>query len=310
MFIELAESPKNRKQKFLKEMNKIIPWEMLLDLCNNHWEESKLWRNRYNVKLLLKIYFLQQWYCLWDPTVEAEIYDSIAFRSFLNIDHLWNGIPDETTVLRFRRFLEKHDLQKQFFEKTTKILEKQWHLLKRGTIVDATLIAASPSTKNKSKKRDPEMSSTKKNNNFYFWMKQHIGVDIEKGMIHSIKATTAKVHDIKMLDECLHGEEKIISWDKAYWTKKLKKEMRSEWKKYYITDKASRNKKLSHSQKKNNNKISRVRWKVEHPFRVIKHLWRHSKTRYKWILKNEQQWNSLAMLSNFYILSTNKCFSA
>jgi len=257
---------------------------------------------------MLKVYFLQQWYCLGDPTVEAEIYDSIAFRNFLGIDHLGKSIPDETSVLRFRRFLEDHNLQEDFLSKTNEILEKDGHLLKRGTIVDATLIKSSSSTKNKAKKRDPEMSSTKKNNNFHFGMKQHIGVDIEKGMIHTVKSTTAKTHDIKMLNDCLHGEEKVVSGDKAYGTKAYKKELRKSGKKYLITDKAARNTKLSSSQKKQNKKISRVRGKVEHPFRVIKYLWGHARARYKGLRKNELQWNTLAMLNNFYMLTKNKCF--
>ena len=308
MFIELASSAKNRKQKFLEEMEEALPWNELLGMCRNHWEESVIGRKKYKIDLLLKIYFLQQWYNLGDPTVEAEIYDSIAFRRFLEINDLGEGIPDETSILRFRRFLEKHNLPEQFFKETTKILEDKGHLLKRGTIVDATLVKAPSSTKNKDKKRDKEMSSTKKNNNFHFGMKQHIGVDIEKGLIHSIHSTTAKTHDIKMLESCLHGKEKIISGDKAYGKKENKKKMREEGKTYYITDKATRSKKLSHSQKARNKKISRLRGKVEHPFRIIKHLWGHTKTRYRGIRKNESQWNTLAMLSNFYMVTHNRCF--
>ena len=135
MFLELASSSKNRKQKFLEEMEKALPWEELLKMCNKHWQESKIGRKKYKVELLLKIYFLQQWYNLGDPTVEAEIYDSIAFRRFLEINDLGEGIPDETSILRFRRFLEKYNLPEQFFKETTKILEEKGHLLKRGTIV-------------------------------------------------------------------------------------------------------------------------------------------------------------------------------
>jgi len=308
MFIELSGSKKNRKQRFLEEMEECLPWEFLEEILNEYWKESKKGRKKYPLRKMLKIYFLQQWYNLGDPTVEAEIYDSIAFRRFLGINDLGEGIPDETSILRFRRFLEENNLQKELFKGTRDLLASEGYLLKKGTIVDATIIKASSSTKNKEKKRDPEMSSTKKNNNFYFGMKQHIGVDSERGLIHTIESTTAKSHDIKSLEDCLHGEEEIISGDKAYGTKAMKKKMREEGKIYMITEKKVRGKNLSTKQKKWNNKISRVRGKVEHPFLVIKHLWGHTKCRYKGIQKNNLQWNILAMLSNFYMISRGKRF--
>ena len=326
MFIELAGSEKNRKQRFLEEMEECLPWEFLEDILNEYWSESKNGRKKYPLRKMLKIYFLQQWYCLGDPTVEAEIYDSIAFRLFLGINDLGEEIPDETSILRFRRFLEENNLQKELFNGTKNLLAEEGYLLKKGTIVDATIIKASSSTKNKSKKRDQEMSSTKKNNNFYFGMKQHIGVDTEKGLIHTIESTTGKSADIKSLKDCLHGEEEILCGDKAYGSKELKKKMREEGKIYMMTDKKTRRRKpkgisdedwkklkkvktkLSESQKKRNKKISRIRGKVEHPFLVIKHLWGHYKCRYKGIRKNNLQWNTLAMLSNFYMISRGKRF--
>ncbi len=309
MFIDLAASEKNRKQKFLEEMQEILPWGTLEAMCRKHWKEEKIGRPKYDILLLLKVYFIQQWYNLGDPTAEAEIYDSIAFRRFLKINDLGEGIPDETTILRFRHFLNEHRLPEKFFKKTTRILKEKGHIVKTGTIVDATIISASSSTKNKEKKRDPEMSSTRKNNNFHFGMKQHIGVDSGKGMIHTIQSTTAKTHDIKMLDACLHGGEIILSGDKAYGSKERKQQMRKEGKIYLITDKATRRGPLSNAQKKKNNKISRMRGKVEHPFRIIKHLWGHRKVRYKGIKKNNLQWNTLAMLCNYYMLAKYKRFN-
>jgi IS5 family transposase len=326
MFIELALSPKNRKQKFLTEMEGALPWGTLLSICKKKWKTSKNGRPKYELEMMLKVYFLQQWYCLGDPTVEAEIYDSIAFRLFLGINDLGEGIPDESTILRFRRFLEDHKLPEKFLQKTVKVLKASGHILKRGTIVDATIIKASSSTKNKAKSRDPEMNSTQKNNNYYFGMKQHIGVDADKGLIHTLESTTAKVHDSQKLEDCLHGEETIISGDKAYGSKELKQKCRNEGKTYLITDKRARRRKpkditeeawsilkkvptqLSASQKKKNKNISSVRSKVEHPFRIIKHLWGHRNVRYKGILKNNLQWNTLAMLSNFYMIAKNQVF--
>lgn len=319
MWLELAASAKNRKQKFLEEMEKALPWGTLIAQCRKYYEESEMGRPKTDIELLLKIYFLQQWYNLGDPTVEAEIYDSIAFRRFLNID-LVENIPDESTILRFRHFLEKHELQKKFFRKTVGLLEEKGLIMKRGTIVDATIIHASGSTKNKAKKRDPEMSSTKKNNNYHFGMKEHIGVDMDSGLIHTIEATTAKVHDIEKLEDCLHGYEEVVSGDKAYGTKERKQNMRKEGNTYLIIDKKTRRRKpeniseeaweklkqvptkLSTKQKKRNKKISSVRSYVEHPFGVIKNIWKHRSVRYKGLLKNALQWNTLAMLSNFYML--------
>ena len=274
MWLSLAESEKNRKQKFLEEMEKVLPWGTLVAMCRRYYEESKMGRPKTDILLLLKIYFLQQWYNLGDPTGEAEIHDSIAFRRFLGID-LVEVVPDESTICRFRHFLEKHRLPERFFRKTVGILEEKGLILKKGTIVDATIVHASGSTKNKTKKRDPEMSSTKKNNNYHFGMKEHIGVDMDSGLIHTIEATTAKVHDIEKLEDCLHGYEEVVCGDKAYGTQERKKEMRKEGKIYLIIEKTTKRRKpkdiseekwekltkipakLSKKQKKRNKRASR-----------------------------------------------------
>jgi len=301
MWISIASSEKNRKQKFLEEMEGVLPWGTLLAMCRKHYQESEIGRPKTDLELLLKIYFLQQWYNLGDPTVEAEIHDSIAFRTFLRID-IGGEIPDESTICRFRHFLESHKLPEKFFRKTVKVLKEKGQILKRGTIVDATIIHASGSTKNKEKKRDEEMSSTKKNNTYHFGMKEHVGTDIDSGLIHSIEATTAKVHDSQKMDDCLHGEEDIVSGDKAFASQERKRRMRAEGKIYLIIEKATRSKKLSTKQKKRNRKIASVRSKGEHPFGIMKNLWKHRGVRYKGIFKNHMQWNTLAMLANFYML--------
>lgn len=307
MWLELASSEKNRKQKFLEEMEEKIPWKILIEKCQKYYKESMMGRPKTDIKLLLKIYFLQQWYNLGDPAIEAEIHDSIAFRRFLGID-LVENVPDETTICRFRHFLEEHRLQEKLFRKVVGILEEKGLILKKGTIVDATIIKASGSTKNKERKRDPEMSSAKKNNNYHFGMKEHIGVDIGSNIIHTIEGTTAKVSDIAKLEDCLHGDEKVISGDKAYGTKARKQEMRKEGKIYLIIDKATCRKKLSNKQRKKNRQISSVRSRVEHPFGIIKNLWKHRSVRYKGIFKNHMQWNTLAMLANLYILRKTPIF--
>lgn len=203
---------------------------------------------------------------------------------FLGIDLIEN-VPDESTICRFRHFLEAHKLPEKFFRRTTGVLEEKGIILRKGTIIDATIISASSSTKNKEKKRDPEMSSTKKSSSYHFGMKEHIGVDIDSGLIHIIEATTAKESDISKLEDCLHGYEEIISGDKAYGTNARKKEMRKQGKTYLITDKATTRRCLSKKQKKRNRKISSVRSFVEHPFNVIKNLWKKRRVRYKGIFK-------------------------
>ena len=303
-WLSLASSDKNRKQKFLEEMDRVLPWGTLLAMCRKHYREESVGRPKTDLELLLRIYFLQQWYELSDPMAEAEIYDSIAFRSFLGLDILDNA-PDESTICRFRHFLEQHRLPEKFFRRTTKLLQQRGVMLKRGTIVDASIVRASSSTKNRDRSRDPQMSSTRKNNNYYFGAKQHIGVDSDTGLIHSLVTTTAKESDIGQLDNLLHGDEQIICGDKAYSSQQRKRQMRAAGKIYLITDKATPRRQLSHKQRRRNRQKSSLRSKVEHPFMVIKHLWRQSKCRYRGLFKNNMQWNTLAMLHNFYKLRHN-----
>jgi len=311
MFIELAKSEKNKKQKFLENMEKTIPWEMMKEIISPYYyKKSKTGQGRAktDLELMLRIYLLQQWFGLSDPAMESAIYDSIAFKIFLKIDFIENA-PDETTILNFRHFLEQNKLQEKILETSNKLFEERGLLLKKGTIVDATIVKASSSTKNKEKKRDPEMSSTRKNNNYYFGMKIHVGVDVDSGIVHTVKGTTAKISDKEMMKECLHGEEKALFGDKGYIGKKEKIEWRKANKFWGILDKATTTKKLSSSQKKRNKKLSSVRAKVEHFFLPTKRFWGHAKTRYRGIEKNTCQWIMLAVLFNFqkysYVFSNN-----
>ena len=164
-FYSLAHNKKLKSERFLDEMTKVIPWNKICRLIQPYYQEKEVGRKRTDLLLLLKIHFLQQWFNLSDPAAEEAIYDRISFQKFLNID-LMDGAPDETTILNFRHLLEKHELPKKFFKLINKFLKKAGLILKEGTIVDATIIAAPSSTKNKARKRDPEMSSTKKNNNY------------------------------------------------------------------------------------------------------------------------------------------------
>jgi IS5 family transposase len=183
-------------------------------------------RKKKTLLMMLRIYFLQQWYNLSDPGVEEAIYDRLSFQKFLGIDLLSEEVPDETTILNFRHLLNEHGIQEKIFERVNGMLEKKGLLMKEGTIADATLLAAPSSTKNDDKKRDPEMSSTKKGANYYFGMKAHIGVDTKKGLVHTVIGTTAKESDRKKFHELLHGKEKSLFGDKGYASKEDKRTAR------------------------------------------------------------------------------------
>ena len=301
-FLSLALNKKKLKcERFLNEMDQVIPWYKLINKVEKHYEEKKTGRNRTETKLLLKIYFLQQWYNLSDPGVEEAIYDRNSFQRFLSLDLLADNVPDETTILNFRHLLEENNLQEKFFIIMNKVLDKHNLIIKEGTILDATIINAPRSTKNEDGKRDSEMSSTKKGNNWYFGMKAHIGVDHKSGIVHSIKTTTAKVHDKQMQADLLHGQEKVIFGDKGYYKEEDKREMRNKEIFCGILDKAKRGHALSSRQKRRNNKLSSVRAKVEHPFRVVKCQFGYTKLRYKGLLKNTMQLYVLFGLANLYM---------
>jgi len=212
----------------------------------------------------------------------------------------FDTVPDETTILNFRHLLEENDLQEVIFKTINQHLEDKGLLMKRGTLVDATIIVAPSSTKNKSGKRDPEMSSTRKGNQYYFGMKAHIGVDSDSSLVHSLTGTEAKRHDSTQREALLHGEETVIGGDKGYSDEGFKKSCRAEGDVYAICDKAKRNHPLSNGQKKRNRQLSGWRAKVEHPFQVIKCQWNYRKVRYKGLKKNTGQLYMLFGLYNLF----------
>lgn len=296
-------------ESFLREMDKVIPWSEILNVIQPYYYNGKFGRKPMKLDLMIRIYFLQQWFNLGDPTVEEAVYDRISFQRFLRIDLMVDVIPDETTILNFRHLLEEHDLTKKVMDKVNSLLEKKGLLLKRGTIVDATLISAPSSTKNNSNKRDPEMSSTKKGGKWHFGMKMHIGTDVESGLIHTVEGSTAKTTDIEMLFDLLHGEEKAVFGDKGYSSKKDKYFARDANVYWGILDRPGYKRKLSSKQKLRNKKHSKVRSKVEHPFQVIKHLWGYTKVRYKGLKKNCTQFLTLVTLYNLYKVRKKEVFA-
>ena len=300
-FLALAQGQKQlRKEKFLEEMEQVIPWEKFGKAIEPYYEEKKTGRKKMEMTMMLKIYFLQQWYNLSDPAVEEEVYDRGSFQKFLGIDLLSQKTPDETTILNFRHLLEEHKLPQQFLAVVNEILEKRGLLMKGGSIVDATIIAAPSSTKNKEQKRDPEMSSTKKGNQWYFGMKAHIGVDAQSGLVHHLETTAAKTNDRVPFQQLLHGKEKILFGDKAYGKQEDKRHARATGILWAISDRGTPGHRLSSSQRKRNKKFSRVRAKVEHPFQVMKCQWQFTKVRYRGLFKNTMQLFTLFSLVNLF----------
>ncbi len=302
-FASLTPKKKNtlRQEMFLEDMSKIVPWKKIAKLIRPYYYSNTTGRPAYDLVQMIKIHCLQQWYNLGDLAMEEAIYDRRSFAKFLNIDLMNNRIPDETTILNFRHLIEKNQIASEFFDLINKQLEKQGLMMKKGTIVDATIIESPSSTKNQDGKRDQEMSSTKKNGKWYFGMKTHIGTDMESGLIHSCAVSTAKVADVEMMGDLLHWNEAAVLGDKGYVSKENKKWARANGIFWGVLDRRGPKRKISSGQKKRNNKLSKIRAKVEHPFRIIKDLWGHRKTRYKGLKKNESQMKILCGLTNLYL---------
>lgn len=300
-FLSIAHAKKELKRdKFLNQMKETIPWKRLYNVIKPYYLDAHLGRKRKELTLMLRISCLQQWYNLSDPSVEEEIYDRASFQKFLEIDLLNEPVPDETTILNFRHLLREHDLFEKIFDEINQYLTEKGFLMKSGTIVDATLISAPSSTKNESKKRDPEMSSTKKNGQWTFGMKAHIGVDAQSGLVHSLSGTTAKDHDSTQFEKLLHGDEKILLGDSAYANKKKQRVFEKQGVIWAIQNKGSRYKKLTEADHERNRAISTTRARVEHPFQVIKCQWNYTKVRYRGVKKNLDQIRLLFGLYNIF----------
>lgn len=302
-FLSLASFSRKtlRCERFLGEMDQVIPWNALLSLVQPHYTAAEVGRKKKELAVMLKIYFLQQWYNLSDPEMEDAIYDRNSFQKFLGIDMLQESAPDETTILHFRHLLEQHALPAKMFKRVNRILENKGLILRKGTITDATIIAAPSSTKNQSGRRDPEMSSTKKGNDWYFGLKAHTGTDASSGLVHTLKITTASTHDSQAFDDLLHGQEREVYGDKAYHDTVKAAEFRKAGIRWRVNIKGVRGRPLTAGQEALNQKRSSIRSKVERPFLVIKHLWGYTKTRYRGLYKNGMRLFASFMLANLYL---------
>jgi IS5 family transposase len=297
-----SKKKKTRREKFLEEMDQVIPWKELIGIISPYYPRIGNGRHPMPLSMMLRIYFMQQWYGLSDPAMEDSLYDIESMRRFAGIDLEVDVVPDETTILNFRHLLEKHDLTKKIFESTKQYLKDKGLLLREGTIVDATIINAPSSTKNQDNTRDREMKQTKKGNQWYFGMKAHVGTDTGKGLLHSVVVTNAAVHDSQVMDELLHGEESSVFGDKAYASEEKKQEYEVKGIEWCVKRKANRGHQLSEEDINYNRRQGQIRAKVEHVFMVVKNLWHYRKVRYKGLYKNTVQVFSLLALANLYLV--------
>jgi len=298
-----AKKKRTKRDVFLGEMSAVVPWGMLERLIEPHYPKigPQGGRRPFPLGTMLRIYCLQQWYNLSDPGAEEALYDIQSMRAFARLELGRDAIPDETTILNFRHLLERHDLTKAIFEGVAEHLAAKGELLRGGTIVDATLIAASPSTKNNEQKRDPEMSSSKKGNQWYFGMKAHIGVDAESGLVHTAGVTTGKVHDAKVMDNLIREDDTAVYGDKGYASDVKKRAAEDADVLWAVKEKAKPGRPLTKQQRARNRRFGKVRAKVEHVFRVLKCQFGYRKVRYRGIAKNGAQVFALLALANLFL---------
>jgi IS5 family transposase len=291
-----------RRERFLEEMEQVIPWGELAAAIEPFYPTGVgAGRPPIGIERMLRIHFLQHWFNLSDPAVEEALYDSRAMRTFVGIDLGREPAPDETTVLKFRHLLEANNLGETLFALIGEYLQAQGLAISTGTIVDATIISAPSSTKNREHKRDPEMHQTKKGNQWYFGMKGHIGVDSQTKLIHTVVATAANVHDSQLLGDLLHGEETRVWGDAAYTGQGEALRKCAPRARDFTNHKAHRSRPLSATEKAKNRTKSRVRAKVEHPFRILKCVFGFTKVRYRGLAKNANRFFVACALTNLYL---------
>ena len=296
---------KTRKREFLFEMDCVVPWAALVELIAPYYPEGKNGRPPFALETMLRVHFMQQWFTLSDPAMEEAFFDIPLYREFAKLD-AHGRLPDESTILRFRHRLEEHKLAEQILATVNELLTSKGLLLKVGTAVDATLIAAPTSTKNKDKARDPEMHSSKKGNQWYFGMKAHLGVDADSGLVHTVRSTAGHVHDINEGNSLLHGQEQVVFADAGYQGIEKRPDAKPEVK-WHVAMRPGKRKALDKGNAADamldeaEKLKAGVRAKVEHPFRVIKRQFGHVKVRYRGLKKNTQQLMTLFAMSNLWM---------
>ena len=305
---------RSRRELFLEKMEQVVPWNRLMEVIEPYYPKSgKRGRPPIGLERMLRMYFVQQWYGLADEAVEDAVYDSQSLRNFMGIDLSFQSVPDATTLMGFRHLLEANDLTKAMLVEVNVMLMERGLLMTKGTLVDATLIAAPSSTKNKDHGRDPEMHQAKKGNQWYFGMKAHIGVDEDSGLVHTLTTTAANVSDISQTAALLHGQESDVWADAGYVGVEKREEVQEALKaneqavQWHVAKRRSGIEKLADGWQKSLAQAyeklkARVRSRVEHPFHVVKNIFKYQKTRYKGLAKNDAQLNVLFALSNLYMV--------
>ena len=282
------------KLKFLQKMDANIPWAEWVSLIEPFYPSGDRGRPPIGIERMLRMTFLQNWYSLSDVNVELQIYDSYAFRVFMKIDFMKEQVPDATTLLKFRHRLEANGLGKAMFDSIANALDANGLLLRGGTIIDATIIEAPSSTKNKENKRDEEMASTRKGNEWFFGMKAHIGVDAATGYIHSLETTPANVHDVTVAHKLIRDDDRVLYGDAGYVGIEKRDEIKNDEHlskiDYRISRRHSSVPKTSEGAYNWDRHIERqkssVRAKVEHPFLIVKRLFGFGRTVYRGLKKN------------------------
>lgn len=292
-----------RREKFLAEMDRVVPWGELMALVKPAYAKGTSGPGRPPIPLerMLRIYFLQHWFNLSDPAVEEALYESVSMRTFAGIDLGRESAPDESTVCKFRHLLEEHGLGKRMFEAVGRHLQRQGLKVSSGTIVDATIIAAPSSTKNVEGKRDPEMHQTRKGKDWHFGMKAHVGVDKKTKLIHSVAATPANMADGNMVSELLHGGETHVWGDAAYSGRTERINAKAPKAKDYTQRRGRGYRYLSEYDRFINRARSRIRARVEHTIGVIKRVFGFAKVRYRGIAKNANRLFVTCALANLFI---------
>jgi IS5 family transposase len=290
-----------RRAAFLAEMERVVPWPALCGLIEPYYPKPGNGRPPVGVERMLRLYFLQQWFNLSDPAVEEAVYDSQAMRRFVGIDLGCEPVPDETTVSRFRHLLEAHDLGRRLFDQVQNHLAESGLQVATGTIVDATIISAPSSTKNRAKARDPEMHQTKKGNQWYFGMKAHLGIDSRTKLIHAVVATPANVADSRVLPQLLHGRETRVWGDQAYRGQRAVIRQHAPKARDFTNRRYRYRGMVDLVERAKNRTKSKVRARVEHSIGIVKRVFGFAKVRYRGLKKNAHRLLVTCALANLFI---------
>ena len=298
---------RTRRREFLDEMEKVVPWAELVALVSPYLPEGKRGRPPFPCETMLRIHFMQQWFALSDPAMEEALHDMPVFREFAGLEGWDERLPDESTILRFRHVLEKHKLAMQILQTVNDLLSAKGVMLKSGTVVDATLIAAPSSTKNSSGERDPEMKQSRKGQQWYFGMKCHIGVDADSGLVHTVRGTSGAVNDVIEANSLLRASDLDVYADAGYQGAGQRPDARRDVS-WHIAMRPGKRRLLDPAKpiEALTRQLERVkagiRARVEHPFRVLKRQFGHAKVRYRGLAKNTAQLHTLFALANLWLV--------